>query len=103
MLDAFGIGSANKKAQKSAADELQALVNMAREERSALSEMLTQVTMRASKLSQTQKTLEQIEKTAAGTMGRGDEVGRRLTSLDERTKAMEDVDKKIKTLRETGR
>ena len=103
MLDAFGIGSGNKKAQKSAADDLQQLVNSAREERSALSEMLTQVTMRASKLAQTHKTLEQIEKTAAATMGKVDEVGRRLTSLDERTKSMEDVDKKIKNLGETVR
>ena len=31
-------------------------------------------------------------------MGKVDELGRRLTSLDERTKAMEDVDKKIKNL-----
>ncbi len=46
MLDAFGIGSNTKKT--AAADELQALINTAREERSALSEMLTQVTVRAS-------------------------------------------------------
>ena len=49
MLDAFGIGSGTKKAQKSASDELQALINAAREERSALSEMLTQVTSRGVK------------------------------------------------------
>lgn len=97
MLDAFGIGSGAKKAQRSSADELQALITSAKEERSALSEMLTQVTMRSSKLAQTSKTLEQAEKATAGTMGKVDELGRRLTSLDERTKAMEDVDKNIKT------
>ena len=101
MLDAFGIGSANKKAQKSAADDLQQLVNSAREERSALSEMLTQVTMRASKLAQTQKKPRaDREDTAPARWGKVDELGARLTSLDERTKAMEDVDKKIKNLGE---
>lgn len=103
MLDAFGMGSGAKKVQRAAADELQALINTAREERSALSEMLTQMTVRSSKLTQTQKALEQVEKTAAGTMVHVDDLGRRLTSLDERTKAMEDVDKKIKNLNETVR
>src|SRR6185312_14983366 len=101
MLDAFGIGSGSKKAHKSAADELQALINSSREERNALSEMLTQVTVRASKLTQTHKALEQIEKTANGTLDKVDELARRLNSLDERTKAMEDVDKKIKHLAES--
>ena len=66
MLDAFGIGSGQKKAQQSAADELQTLINTAREERSALSEMLTQVSLRASKLTQTHKELEQVDKTVNG-------------------------------------
>ncbi len=101
MLDAFGIGSGSKKAQKTAADELQALINASKEERSALSEMLTQVTVRASKLTQTHKTLEHIEKTATGTLDKVDELGRRLDSLDERTSSMEDIDKKIKVLVET--
>ena len=99
MLDAFGIGSGTKKAQKLPPTTFSSSSTRRREERSALSEMLTQVTMRASKLAQTHKTLEQVEKTAAGTLGKVDELGRRLTSLDERTKAMEDVDKKIKNLR----
>jgi hypothetical protein len=38
MLDAFGIGPGTKKAQKAANDDLQALINSAREKRSALSE-----------------------------------------------------------------
>ena len=84
MLDAFKmIGSG--KAQKAAADELQALINSAREERSALSEMLTQVTVRSGKLTQTHKALETVEKSAAGTTGKMDELARRLASLDERT------------------
>ena len=75
MLDAFGIGSGAKKAQKTANDDLQALINTAREERSALSEMLTQVTSRGTKLAQTHKALEQIEKTAAGTLRPSRRVG----------------------------
>ena len=56
MLDAFKMmGTGGKKAQKTAADELQALINAAKEERSALSEMLTQVTLRSGKLAQTHK------------------------------------------------
>ena len=66
MLDAFGIGSGQKKAQQSAADELHTLISTAREERSALSEMLTQVSLRAPKLTQTHKDLEQFDKTATG-------------------------------------
>ena len=101
MLDAFGIGSGGKKAQKLAGDELQALINAAKDERSALAEMLTQVSVRSAKLTQTGKALEQVEKTASGTNSRIDELDRRLNSLDERTKAMEDVDKRIKVLMES--
>ena len=101
MLDALGIASGAKKAQKTAADELQALINEAKQERSALAEMLTQVSLRSAKLTQTGKQLEQVEKSASGTAGQMDEYGRRLMSLDERTKAMEDVDKMIKNLLET--
>ena len=73
MLDAFKMmNSGGKKAQKTAADELQALINTSREERGALSEMLTQVTLRSGKLTQTHKTLEQVEKTAVGTNGKLD-------------------------------
>src|ERR1700730_14961419 len=102
MLDAFKMmNSSGKKAQKTAADELQALINTAKEERGALSEMLTQVTLRSGKLNQTHKTLEQVEKTAACTRSKLDELTMRLSSLDDRTKALEDVDKKIKNLLET--
>ena len=101
MLEAFKIMNAGGKKTQATADELHALINTAKEERSALSEMLTQVTLRSGKLSQTNKTLEQVEKSAAGTSGKLDEVNKRLASLDDRTKALEDVDKKIKNLLET--
>ena len=41
-------------------DELQALVNQARDERTALSAMLTQMASRTSKLAQTSKSLDQV-------------------------------------------
>jgi chromosome segregation ATPase len=95
MLDAFGIGSSPKKPQKAAAEDLQALIKTAREERSALSEMLTQVSVRSQKLTQTQKALEQVEKTALGSNAKIDELARRL---DERTKGMDEVDAAVKSL-----
>src|ERR671919_2805655 len=101
MLDALGIGNGTKKQHKSAAEELQTLINTAREERSALSEMLTQVSMRSTKLPQTQKALEQIEKIANQVMGRANEVEGRLVSLDGRAKALEEIDLRIATLLST--
>src|SRR5438445_9881737 len=101
MLEAFKILNAGGKKTQAIADELQALINTAKEERSALSEMLTQVTLRSGKLTQTHKTLEQVEKTTAGTTGKLEELAQRLLSLDDRTKALEDVDKKIKNLLES--
>jgi len=101
MLDAFKIGAGGKKTQRTAADELEALIRTAKEERSALGEMLTQVTIRSGKLMQAQKSLEQFEKAAATTVGKVDELAERLASLDERTRVLEDVDEKIRNLVET--
>ena len=57
--------------------------------------------MRSTKLVQTQKSLEQVEKIANGTMGRAEEVERRLVSLDGRATALEEIDQKIATLLST--
>ena len=105
MLDAFKIigGGGKGKAQQVAFDELQALIASAREERGALSEILTQVSLRSTKLTQTQKSLEQVEKKATSSSERLDQLNGRLASLDERTKGMEDVDKRIKHLLEATR
>ena len=66
MLDAFkGIGG---KSQRQAED-LQKLIDTAREERSALSTMLTQVSMLSAKLGQAGKALEQITRVAPGAAG----------------------------------
>src|SRR5437773_10258751 len=96
MLEAFKIMNAGGKKTQATADELQALINTAKEERSALSEMLTQVTLRSGKPSQTNKTPEQVEKTTAGKSGKPDEGNKRPASLDDRPKPLEDGAKKIK-------
>jgi len=58
MLDALFGGSSNNKKQQQ--DELQTLVGQARDERAALSAMLTQMAGGTSKLAQTSKSLEQV-------------------------------------------
>lgn len=58
MLDSLkGFGGGGKTQKQ--VDDLQGLITAAKEERSALSAMLTQISMRSSKLSQMGKSLEQ--------------------------------------------
>ena len=62
MLDALkklGGGRSAKPARQQA-EELQALIGTAREERGALSTMLTQIELQGSKLSQVGKSLRQV-------------------------------------------
>ena len=72
MLDALrklGGGSSVKSAREQA-EELQALIGTAREERGALSTMLTQIELQGSKLPQVGKSLQQVHEQAAGTTTR---------------------------------
>ena len=66
MLDALFGSQGNKKQQ---VDELQALITQARDERAALSAMLTQMAGGTSKLAQTSKSLEQGELKQTGSEG----------------------------------
>ena len=77
MLDSLKGLAGTGKAQKQV-DDLQSLITAAKEERSALSAMLTQISMRSSKLSQMGKSLEQIEQKAVAATEKLDEVTRRL-------------------------
>ena len=98
MLDAlFGAG----KGQPPAAAELQALIETAREERAALGEMLTQVTHRSAKLSQTGKSIEQVDKTATGAIERVESVAGRLANLDDRVKGLEEIDTRMQQFLDT--
>ena len=67
MLDAFKniTGGRSKLIQKQT-DELELLIATAREERSALSAMLTSLAARAAKLTPLGKTLEQVTDRATG-------------------------------------
>jgi chromosome segregation ATPase len=96
MLDAlFGNAGGNKKQQQ---DELQALVNQARDERAALSAMLTQMAGGTSKLAQTSKALDQVGQKAELALRKIDELGQKVTGYDERSKGLEQIEKRISGL-----
>ena len=76
MLDAIKGLTGGGKAQKQS-DDLQGLIAAAREERSALSTMLTQISMRSAKLSQLGKSLEQVDQKAASTTVKLDDIVKR--------------------------
>src|SRR6478672_9712107 len=73
MLDALKGLTGGGKAQKQS-DDLQSLIAAAKEERSALSTMLTQISMRSAKLSQLGKSLEQVDQKATTTTEKLDEI-----------------------------
>ncbi len=93
ILDAlFGGNSGNKKQQQ---EELQSLVNQAREERAALSAMLTQMAGGTAKLAQTSKALDQIGQKADLALMRLDDLGQKVTGYDERAKGLEQIEQRI--------
>src|SRR5437868_10200661 len=105
MLDAFKTitgGGKGKLAQKQT-DDLETLIATAREERSAISAMLTALTTRSAKLTPLGKSLEQVSEKASGVTARLDEIGKRLVTLDDRTRELEDVDKRIEALKESAK
>ena len=74
MLDAFrSMTSGKNKQVQQQTDELQLLITSAREERSALSTMLTTLTARSAKLTPFGKSLEQV-------IGAGDRPPRRSST-----------------------
>ena len=91
MFEAIkGLGG-NKESQKQHED-LQSLLAAAREERRALSTMLTQLSMRGSKLTDLAKAIELVDEKAAATTGKLDDLNKRLEGLDGRAKAFADVE-----------
>jgi len=103
MLDAFKTmtGGKNKLVQKQT-DDLELLITTAREERSAISAMLTALTTRSAKLAPLGKTLEQVSEKTAGVTSRLDEIAKRLTALDDRTRELTELDKRIQALRDSA-
>ena len=92
MLDAIFGKTGNKKQQ---VDELQALVNQARDERTALSAMLTQMAGGTSKLAQTSKSLEQVGQKADAALKKLDELGHKVSGYEDRAKGLEQIEKRI--------
>ena len=92
MLDALFGKSTNTKQQ---VDELQALVNQAKDERAALSAMLTQMAGGTSKLAQTSKALDQVGQKADAALKRLDDLGNKVAGYEERAKGLEQIEKRI--------
>src|SRR5580704_19192895 len=99
MLDAFKNITGNKgKAVQKQTDELEMLIATAREERSAISAMLTALTTRSAKLTPLGKSLEQVAEKATSVTTRLDEITKHLSALDDRAKELDEVDKRILAL-----
>src|SRR5215831_18723891 len=96
MLETLKTLAGGKAAQKHAED-LEKLIASAREERSALSEMLNNLTTRTAKLQPMSKSLESVMEKASSAANKLEDVSKRLAALDERTKELEEVDKKIQS------
>ena len=84
MLDAFkNLTGGKGKLTEQQTTELEALIATAREERSAISAMLTALTTRSAKLAPVAKSLEQVTEKATTIATRLDDITRRLTTLDQ--------------------
>src|SRR5262249_9147825 len=96
MLDAFKKSGASRQQS----DELQSLIAASKEERAALSTMLTQVQLHGAKIVAAGKTLQEVEEKAAKAQTRLDELQERLTKADTRAKELEAIEKRITALTE---
>src|SRR5437899_10582524 len=103
MLDALKnlTGGKNKLVQKQT-DELELLIASAREERAAISAMLTTLTTRSQKLTPLSQSLEQMTGRMTGVSERLDDIAARLALIDDRTKALEGVDLRIQALKDAA-
>src|SRR4051812_506387 len=102
MLDAIKGLAGNGKAQQKQADDLAALIAGAREERSALSAMLTQLSTRSVKLAQLGKSFEEVDKRTANAVRQLDEVAGRLTGLEAKATSFGEVEKRVQALIDTA-
>src|SRR5262245_22504148 len=99
MLEAFKNMSGSKtKLVQQQTDELETLIATAREERSALSAMLTSLTTRSAKLTPLSKSMEQVTERATSVTARLDEIAKRLSALDDHAAQLEELDKRIQGL-----
>src|SRR5215216_1100270 len=94
MLDAFKKTGATRQQS----DELQALIAASKEERAALSTMLTQLQIQSAKLASASKSLHEVEENAGKAHARLDEVNERLAQAGKRTTELEAIDARITSL-----
>ena len=94
MLDAFKKTGGSRQQS----DELQSLIAASREERAALSTMLTQVQLHSAKLASASKLLQEVDEKAGKAHTRLDEVNDRLAKTAKRTSELEAIDARIKSL-----
>jgi chromosome segregation ATPase len=99
MLDAFKKGQ-SKPAQQQALD-LEKVIATSREERAALSTMLTQIQLQSSKLAAAGKALQDVEQLVTNASTRIDQVSDRLKTVETRSAELEAIEGRIRTLVET--
>src|SRR6187402_2667344 len=93
MLDSiFGSSTHQKKQQQ---DDLQALIDQSRDERTALGALLTQLAGGTSKLAQTSKSLEQVGQKADLALKKLDDLGQKVSGYEDRAKGLEQIEKRI--------
>ncbi|MDQ3169165.1 MAG: hypothetical protein M3Q55_03365, partial [Acidobacteriota bacterium] len=95
MLDAIKrMGTGNKQS----AGELQDLIAAAREERAALSVMLTQVQLHGAKVAAAGSAVQAVEEKAAKAVGRIDELSSKIGAIDGQIQSLATIDARVKTL-----
>ncbi|HEU4935433.1 MAG TPA: hypothetical protein VFT39_03200 [Vicinamibacterales bacterium] len=100
MLEAFKKSGKNGRNQ---AEELEALIATCREERAALSTMLTQMQLQSSKLATAGKSLQEVDEKAGQAHALLNEVMERLAKADTRAKELETIDARIGSLADSVR
>ena len=102
MLDALKKLTGGSRTEKQAED-FQALIASAKEERSALNAMLAQIALRGSKLAEVGKTLEQFDAKTLATDLKITDVDKRIAGLEERTRTFTEIDARIQALLTTAK
>ncbi|MFL6280235.1 MAG: hypothetical protein ACJ731_08995 [Vicinamibacterales bacterium] len=100
MLEAF---KKSTKPGRNQAEELEALIATCREERAALSTMLTQMQLQSTKLATAGKSLQEVDDKAGKALLRLDDVMERVAAADSRASELETIDSRIGGLTESVR
>ena len=97
MFDAFKKKSGSNPAQE-LADELQALLNTSRDERGALSAMLTKIEVHSKKLTPVSTSLQQVHERATDAQSKLEDLTTRMSAIEARSKGFEQIETKIRSL-----